>query len=339
MKKRFVKAMGMMLAVAMIITGVGFMDVVTVKAEKVYNADGYDENGYDRNGYDVDGYDADGYDKDGYDREGYDKNGYDRNENLNPKFVKKPDRYDVYKIISTNYKDYKGWYASVKKDNVISVTTTTKTPKVIINRINKWIDNLKNVDFTADIKTKNVKKGYGEYILSLRYGEMYNNAVVEYSVYIFPLAHMGIGESMSHLYTIKDTLKYMDGFEYKVLRGKQKIKKYYDKNGKMNGYSITAVTNSKYKVIKKGSKKIKDLKVLNSNDERCKYAFKYVAPGMGKNKVMAEIGNLNPNIDFSKKPKNMEESLKRSLKTISGDVYVRFYFVKDGKKVYSPWMQ
>lgn len=83
MKKRILKAMSMMLVAATLMTGTGFNEVVTVKAETVY-----DENGYDAEGYDCDGYDRDGYNKRGYDREnldkygcypsGYDRDGYDR---------------------------------------------------------------------------------------------------------------------------------------------------------------------------------------------------------------------------------------------------------------------
>lgn len=83
MKKRILKAMSVMLVAATLMTGTGFNEVVTVKADTVY-----DENGYDAEGYDCDGYDRDGYNKRGYDREnldkygcypsGYDRDGYDR---------------------------------------------------------------------------------------------------------------------------------------------------------------------------------------------------------------------------------------------------------------------
>lgn len=78
MKKRILKAMSVMLVAATLMTGTGFNEVVTVKAETlVYDADGYDQYGNDKNGYDREGY-SNGYDKDGYDRNGYDDYGYDR---------------------------------------------------------------------------------------------------------------------------------------------------------------------------------------------------------------------------------------------------------------------
>lgn len=78
MKKRLLKVMSMMLVAATLMTGTGFNEVVTVKADTVYDENGYDAYGYDKNGYDRDGYDYRGYDKNGYDRDGYDRYGYDK---------------------------------------------------------------------------------------------------------------------------------------------------------------------------------------------------------------------------------------------------------------------
>lgn len=79
MKKRILKVMSMMLVAATLMTGTGFNEVVTVKAETLaYGEDGYNQKGYDKDGYDREGYDYHGYDKNGYNREGYDRYGYDR---------------------------------------------------------------------------------------------------------------------------------------------------------------------------------------------------------------------------------------------------------------------
>lgn len=88
MKKRILKAMSMMLVAATLMTGTGFNEVVTVKADTVYDENGYDAEGYDRDGYDRNGYDKNGYDREnldkygcypsGYDRDGYDRYGYNR---------------------------------------------------------------------------------------------------------------------------------------------------------------------------------------------------------------------------------------------------------------------
>lgn len=80
MKKRILKAMSMMLVAATLMTGTGFNEVVTVKADTVYDENGYDAEGYDRDGYDRDGYGRDGYNVAGYDRDGYDRDGYDHND-------------------------------------------------------------------------------------------------------------------------------------------------------------------------------------------------------------------------------------------------------------------
>lgn len=94
MKKRILKVMSMMLVAATLMTGTGFNEVVTVKADTVYDENGYDAEGYDCDGYDKDGYNKrgydrenldkygcypSGYDRDGYDRYGYNRDGYDRN--------------------------------------------------------------------------------------------------------------------------------------------------------------------------------------------------------------------------------------------------------------------
>ena len=60
--------------------------------------------------------------------------------------------------------------------------------------------------------------------------------------------------------------------------------------------------------------------------------------GFGKKAVMTKFVNLNPNIDFEKKPKNFEEDARKMVKAINGDAYVRYYVVVNGKKVYSSWM-
>lgn len=77
MKKRVLKAMSVMLVAATLVTGVGFNEVVNVKADTVYDENGYDADGYDAEGYDINGYDRDGYNKYGYDKDGYDRDGYD----------------------------------------------------------------------------------------------------------------------------------------------------------------------------------------------------------------------------------------------------------------------
>ena len=88
MKKRILKVMSMMLVAATLMTGTGFNEIVTVKADTVYDENGYDAEGYDRDGYDRNGYDKNGYDREnldkygcypsGYDRDGYDRYGYNR---------------------------------------------------------------------------------------------------------------------------------------------------------------------------------------------------------------------------------------------------------------------
>lgn len=78
MKKRILKVMSMMLVAATLMTGTGFNEVVTVKADTIYDENGYDAEGYDYRGYDKNGYNRDGYDRYGRDRDGFSTNGYDK---------------------------------------------------------------------------------------------------------------------------------------------------------------------------------------------------------------------------------------------------------------------
>lgn len=399
MKKRILKVMSMMLVAATLMTGTGFNEVVTVKAETlVYDADGYDQygndkngydregysmgydkDGYDRNGYDDYGYDRDGYNysgynrdgydregydeygygKDGYNREGYDENGYDRdgydengydknhrdrNGKLHPDCVKKTNDYDIDKVLFTGkYGNYglsinSGWRMNRKK-MIINIYTNDKSAKAAVKELKKMFAANKSNMFTLDSVTSvATKNGYGKYKLVLKYGDEYNNAKTEYELRVYPQATMDESDpSMSYLYTTKDALKYMDGVEYKILRGARKITKEYNKKGKLISIDIKAITNSKYKVIKKGSKKVKNLKAMNiSKMPEVKKNLK--SYGFGKKAVMAKLVNLNPNIDFKKKPKNFEEDARQMVKEINGDAYVRYYVVVNGEKVYSSWM-
>ena len=428
MKKRILKAMSMMLVAATLMTGTGFNEVVTVKADTVYDENGYDaegydyrgydRNGYDRNGYDrygrdrdgfstngydkdgynrngyrngydhegynvegyneagydregydkygydvngydrsgynsagygKDGYNRDGYDENGYDRDGYDKNGYDknhrdRNGKLHPDCVEKTYDYDIDDVLFTGkYGEYRlsvnsGWTMNRKK-MIINIYTNDKRATTAVKELKKMFAVNKSDKFTLDsVVSVATKNGYGKYKLVLKYGDEYNNAKTEYELRVYPQATMDESDpSMSYLYTTKDALKYMDGVEYKILRGKRKITKKYDKKGKLISIDIQAITNSKYKVIKKGSKKVKNLKAMDiSKMPELKKNLK--SYGFGKKAVMTKFVNLNPNIDFKKKTKNFEEDARQMVKEINGDAYVRYYVVVNGKKVYSSWM-
>ena len=399
MKKRILKAMSMMLVSATLMTGTGFNEVVTVKAETLvydadgydqygndkngydregysmgydkdgydrngyddygydrdgynysgYNRDGYDREGYDEYGYDKDGYNREGYDKNGYDRDGYDKNGYDKNHRdrkgkLNPECVEKTYDYDIDDVLFTGkYGEYRlsvnsGWTMNRKK-MIINIYTNDKRATAAVKELKKMFAVNKSDKFTLDsVVSVATKNGYGKYKLVLKYGDEYNNAKTEYELRVYPQATMDESDpSMSYLYTTKDALKYMDGIEYKILRGARKITKKYDKKGKLISIDIQAITNSKYKVIKKGSKKVKNLKAMNiSKMPALKKNLK--SYGFGKKAVMTKFVNLNPNIDFEKKTKNFEEDARQMVKAINGDAYVRYYVVVNGKKVYSSWM-
>lgn len=319
-----------------------------------YNRDGYDVNGYDKEGYDhagygKDGYNRDGYDKNGYDREGYDKNGYDknhrdRNGKLHPDCVEKTYDYDIDDVLFTGkYGEYRlsvnsGWTMNRKK-MIINIYTNDKRATTAVKELKKMFAVNKSDKFTLDsVVSVATKNGYGKYKLVLKYGDEYNNAKTEYELRVYPQATMDESDqSMSYLYTTKDALKYMDGVEYKILRGKRKITKKYDKKGKLISIDIQAITNSKYKVIKKGSKKVKNLKAMDiSKMPELKKNLK--SYGFGKKAVMTKFVNLNPNIDFKKKTKNFEEEARQMVKEINGDAYVRYYVVVNGKKVYSSWM-
>lgn len=319
-----------------------------------YNRDGYDVNGYDKEGYDhagygKDGYNREGYDKNGYDRDGYDENGYDknhrdRNGKLHPDCVKKTNDYDIDKVLFTGkYGNYglsinSGWRMDREK-MIINIYTNDKSAKAAVKELKKMFAANKSNMFTLDSVTSvATKNGYGKYKLVLKYGDEYNNTKTEYELRVYPQATMDESDpNMSYLYTTKDALKYMDGVEYKILRGARKITKKYNKKGKLISIDIKAITTSKYKVIKKGSKKVKNLKAMDiSKMPEVKKNLK--SYGFGKKAVMAKLVNLNPNIDFKKKPKNFEETAKKMEKKIDGDAYVRYYVVVNGEKVYSSWM-
>lgn len=404
MKKRILKVMSMVLVAATLMTGTEFNEVVTVKADTVYDENGYDaegydcdgydrdgynkrgydrenldkygcypsgydrdgydrygydRDGYDRNGYDKegynsagygkDGYNRDGYDENGYDRDGYDENGYDKNHRdkngkLHPDCVEKTYDYDIDDVLFTGkYGEYRlsvnsGWTMNRKK-RIINIYTNDKRATAAVKELKKMFAVNKSDKFTLDsVVSVATKNGYGKYKLVLKYGDEYNNAKTEYELRVYPQATMDESDpSMSYLYTTKDALKYMDGIEYKILRGKRKITKKYDKKGKLISIDIQAITNSKYKVIKKGSKKVKNLKAMNiSKMPALKKNLK--SYGFGKKAVMTKFVNLNPNIDFKKKTKNFEEDARQMVKEINGDAYVRYYVVVNGKKVYSSWM-
>lgn len=314
-----------------------------------YDANGYDKEGYDRAGYGKDGYNREGYDKKGYDRDGYDKNGYDknhrdRNGKLHPDCVKKTNDYDIDKVLFTGkYGNYglsinSGWRMDREK-MIINIYTNDKSAKAAVKELKKMFAANKSNMFTLDSVTSvATKNGYGKYKLVLKYGDEYNNTKTEYELRVYPQATMDESDpNMSYLYTTKDALKYMDGVEYKILRGARKITKKYNKKGKLISIDIKAITTSKYKVIKKGSKKVKNLKAMDiSKMPEVKKNLK--SYGFGKKAVMAKLVNLNPNIDFKKKPKNFEETAKKMEKKIDGDAYVRYYVVVNGEKVYSSWM-
>ena len=322
MKNRIIKGISCVLAAAMLVTGTGFYAVEKVQAEVYgndgYDVNGYDRDGYDRNGYDVNGYDRNGYDVNGYDRDGYDRNGYDRNgydRDGYPWDFLTPTGNEIFSLlISTDKK----WTLDVERkkekgeeDDVSCYRIICKKmkPEQVLKDIKTKINKAKKDEYkTVSIDSVATKKGYGQYKITVQYGKKYKDAVKTIDLTIFPYfetrcSRFNKNKILTKLVTTKDAAKYMDGVEYKLTQGiTKKLTTDYD-----TGAPIPAV---KEKVMKKGSRNIKNLKFESRRDSKLIATDLFWAPKMKNGKNWLICHN-----------------------------YARVYIVVDGKKIYSSYKE
>ena len=297
MKNRIIKGISCVLAAAMLVTGTGFYAVEKVQAE-VYGNDGYDVNGYDRDGYDRNGYDRNGYDRDGY-----------------PWDFLTPTGNEIFSLlISTDKK----WTLDVERkkekgeeDDVSCYRIICKKmkPEQVLKDIKTKINKAKKDEYkTVSIDSVATKKGYGQYKITVQYGKKYKDAVKPIDLTIFPYfetrcSRFNKNKILTKLVTTKDAAKYMDGVEYKLTQGiTKKLTTDYD-----TGAPIPAV---KEKVMKKGSRNIKNLKFESRRDSKLIATDLFWAPKMKNGKNWLICHN-----------------------------YARVYIVVDGKKIYSSYKE
>ena len=297
MKNRIIKGISCVLAAAMLVTGTGFYAVEKVQAE-VYGNDGYDVNGYDRDGYDRNGYDRNGYDRDGY-----------------PWDFLTPTGNEIFSLlISTDKK----WTLDVERkkekgeeDDVSCYRIICKKmkPEQVLKDIKTKINKAKKDEYkTVSIDSVATKKGYGQYKITVQYGKKYKDAVKTIDLTIFPYfetrcSRFNKNKILTKLVTTKDAAKYMDGVEYKLTQGiTKKLTTDYD-----TGAPIPAV---KEKVMKKGSRNIKNLKFESRRDSKLIATDLFWAPKMKNGKNWLICHN-----------------------------YARVYIVVDGKKIYSSYKE